>query len=119
MLMVLIFALGDQAATHYADDMAATRRPDPPPYRTNDYAPVIAGTLAWGIAFIVLLTRHDEMVPRGQGWWLWVSVAGFAIGLWGFVLVTLNHRAAARSAERAKRTNPAERASAAADDAQP
>jgi len=114
MLTVLVFALGDHAgATHYADGMAATRRPDPPPYHTNDYAPVVAGTLAWGIAFIVLLTRHDEMVRHGQGWWLWVTVAGFALGLWGFVLVALHHRAAARRADRATR------ADAAPDDEQP
>jgi hypothetical protein len=83
----------------YAGRMpAAPRRPDPPPYRSNDYAPVIAGTLAWLIAFVVLLTRHDEMARNGQGWWLWVSVVGFALGLWGMVLVAIHHRVAARRA---------------------
>jgi hypothetical protein len=73
-----------------------SRRPDPPPYRTNDYAPVIAGTLAWLIAVVVLATRHDEMARNGQGWWLWVAVVGFALGLWGMVLVAIHHRVAAR-----------------------
>jgi len=79
---------------------AASRRPDPPPYRTNDYAPVIASTLAWLVAVIVLLTRHDEMARHGQGWWLWVAVVGFALGLWGMVLVAIHHRVAARRAGR-------------------
>jgi hypothetical protein len=77
---------------------SAPRRPDPPPYRTNDYAPVIAGTLAWLVAVVVLLSRHDEMARNGQGWWLWVAVVGVALGLWGMSLVAIHHRVAARRA---------------------
>lgn len=82
----------------------ANRRPDPPPYRTNDYVPVIVGIAAWVVALIVLLVRHHDMVGRGQGWWLWVAVVGVALGFWGLALVTINHWAAARRANRAAKT---------------
>ncbi|HET9186598.1 MAG TPA: DUF2530 domain-containing protein [Acidothermaceae bacterium] len=83
---------------------APPRRPEPAPYRTNDYAPVIVGITAWAIAAIVLLVKHHDMAARGQGWWLWVAVVGFALGFWGLVLVGLNHRAAARRASRSARS---------------
>jgi hypothetical protein len=76
--------------------MTAPPRPPLEPMRTNDYAPVIAGLVGWVIAFVVLLVRHGEMATRGQGWWLWVTVTGFAGGLWGLLLVALNHRSARR-----------------------
>lgn len=79
----------------------AERRPDPAPYRTNDYAPVIVGIAAWAIAVIVLLVMHHDMAKRGQGWWLWVAIVGFALGFWGLTLVAINHRAAAWRANRA------------------
>ena len=60
--------------------------------RTNDYAPVIVCLVGWAIGFVVLLVRHDEMAARGQGWWLWVTVTGFGLGLWGLVLVAAHHR---------------------------
>lgn len=60
--------------------------------RTNDYAPVIVITVGWAIGFLVLLVRHEEMAARGQGWWLWVTVTGFVLGLWGLVLVGAHHR---------------------------
>lgn len=82
---------------------APARRPDPAPYRTNDYAPVIVGIVAWGIAAIVLLVMHHDMAARGQGWWLWVAVVGFGLGFWGLTLVAINHWAAARRADRSTR----------------
>lgn len=82
-----------------------TRRPDPAPYRTNDYAPVIVGILAWAIALIVLLVMHHDMARRGQGWWLWVAIVGFALGFWGLTLVAINHWAAARRVNRTAKTS--------------
>lgn len=78
--------------------MAATRRPDPAPLRTNEYVPPIAGTALWCIAAIVLAIKHGEMASRGQGWWLWVAVAGIAIGLWGLTMVTLRQRGLRKAA---------------------
>ncbi len=84
---------------------APPRRADPAPYRTNDYAPVIGGTVAWAVALIVLAARHHDMADRGQGWWLWVAVGGFALGLWGLAMVAITHRAAARRAGRGSETD--------------
>ena len=84
---------------------AANRRPEPAPYRTNDYAPVIVGIVAWAIAVIVLLAMHHDMARRGQGWWLWVAIVGFALGFWGLSLVAINHRTAARRANRAAKAS--------------
>jgi len=78
--------------------MPADRRPDPPPYRTNEYAPVIVGTSMWAIAFIVLLTQHHAMAARGQGWWLWVALVGFCLGLWGLFMLSVRHRSLRKKA---------------------
>lgn len=78
--------------------MPADRRPDPPPFRTNEYAPVIVATSIWAIAFIVLLTQHHAMAGRGQGWWLWVALSGFGLGLWGLFMLTVHHRSLRKKA---------------------
>jgi hypothetical protein len=80
--------------------MAATRRPDPPPFRTNEFAPVIVGTCLWAVAFLVLLTQHHAMAARGQGWWLWVTLTGFGLGLWGLTMLQLRHRGLRKTAAR-------------------
>jgi hypothetical protein len=93
--------------------MAAPRRPDPPPFRTNEFAPVIIATGLWAIAFVVLLVRHHDMAAHGQGWWLWVTLSGFALGLWGLFMLTMHHRSLRRRAAREQqRHDPASRAPA-------
>lgn len=81
--------------------MAQARRPDPAPLRTNEWAPVFAGIIAFAIAFVVLLTQHAEMARHGQGWWLWVALSGVLLGLWGLCLLELRHRGLRRAADRA------------------
>jgi len=85
-------------------DMAATRRPDPPPLRVNEFMPVIGGTVSWAIALVVLATQHHDMAARGQGWWLWVALTGFGLGLWGLFLLWLRHRGLRRRAAAAPST---------------
>ncbi len=82
------------------------RRPDPEPLRTNEFAPVIAATGLWAIAFVVLLLLHHRMAARGEGWWLWVGLSGFLIGLWGLIMLMLRHRGLARRT--AATSNPGE-----------
>jgi hypothetical protein len=72
------------------------RRSDPPPFQTNEYAPVITATMLWAIAFVVLLVLHHRMAARGEGWWLWVGLSGFIIGLWGLTMLTLRRRSIRR-----------------------
>jgi ABC-type nickel/cobalt efflux system permease component RcnA len=44
---------------------------------------VIVGIIAWAVAFVVLLIFRDELKEHGLEWWLWVTVAGFGLGLIG------------------------------------
>ncbi|TDD59839.1 DUF2530 domain-containing protein [Actinomadura rubrisoli] len=60
--------------------MTRPRLPDPPPMQTNDVRIAAAGTLAWAVALVVLLLVG---LPSDDRWWLWVCVAGIAIGLFG------------------------------------
>lgn len=92
------------------------RRPDPPPLRTNEYLPAVVGAALWTIAFVVLLVRHSAMASHGQGWWLWVSVVGIGIGVWGVAMVTLRQRSLRRGAAAAV---PAAAAAPAATEAAP
>ncbi len=64
--------------------------------QTNEFAPVIACTMCWLIASAVLAVEHHSMAARGEGWWLWVGVSGFGLGLWGLSLLALRHRSLRR-----------------------
>ena len=44
---------------------------------------VIVGIIGWAIAFVVVLIFRDELKKDGLEWWLWVTVAGFGLGLIG------------------------------------
>ena len=70
----------------------SARRPPPQPYQTREYPPVLTGTALWLVAFMVLLVRHPAMSRRGEGWWLWVALTGFGLGLWGLVMLTIRDR---------------------------
>ena len=45
--------------------------------------PVTVGTIAWAVAFVVLLVFRAELQAHGTTWWLWVCVTGFCFGLIG------------------------------------
>ena len=44
---------------------------------------VIVGIIAWAVAFVVVLIFRDDLKKDGNDWWLWVTVAGFGLGLIG------------------------------------
>ena len=46
---------------------------------------VITGIIAWAVAFVVVLIFRDELKKDGLEWWLWVTIAGFGLGLIGLV----------------------------------
>ena len=73
------------------------RRPDPPPLETDDRWVVVAGTVMWLVAFVVLLVWFRQDLRRHHTeWWLWSCWVGVAIGLYGFRFVTRRQRAIAR-----------------------
>jgi Protein of unknown function (DUF2530) len=56
-------------------------------------------TAAWGVAAIVLVSVRNHL-PAADQWWMWVPIAGFILGLFGFVYVPHLKRSRARAAER-------------------
>jgi hypothetical protein len=80
--------------------MAAPRRPDPPPLQTNEFAPVIVATGLWVVAFFVLLSQHHSLTAHGHGWYVWVGLSGFLLGLWGLSLMLLRRRGLRRAQSR-------------------
>ncbi len=44
---------------------------------------VITGIAIWAVAGVVLFIFRNRLEADGLDWWLWVPVAGFALGLIG------------------------------------
>lgn len=61
------------------------RRPDPEPLRTDDRRAVLVGTGTWAVLLVVAVVVRDDLRADGHGWWLWVCVAGIALGLVGLL----------------------------------
>ncbi len=79
------------------------RRPDPPPLATNDSKPVLVGTVVWAVLFVAALLVRGRLVDAGHGWWVWVPLAGFLLGLLGlWFLRGRQRRMDARAAAAAK-----------------
>jgi drug/metabolite transporter (DMT)-like permease len=76
-----------------------TLRPAPPPLEANDQLVTAIITAAWAVALIVLLVLRDR-IPATERWWIWVCVAGLAMGLFALWYVPRMKRARARSAAR-------------------
>ena len=73
--------------------------PSPPPLEANDQLVTAIITSAWAVALIVLLVLRDR-IPGPERWWIWVCVAGLAMGLFALWYVPRMKRARARSAAR-------------------
>lgn len=67
------------------------RRPDPEPLRTDDRKAVLVGMAVWGVLLVVALARREDLRAAGNGWWLWVCIAGLLLG--GAGLAYLHRRA--------------------------
>jgi hypothetical protein len=56
----------------------------PPPLVTNEAAVVVVGTVLWAVALVVLLLVRGWLARHDATWWIWVAVAGIAVGCtWG------------------------------------
>lgn len=86
---------------------ADATRPGPPPLppiRSGIAHIVVPGTIAWAVAFVVLLfatdflRRHDAMI------WLWTCLAGAILGVTGLG-ITAWQRSAARRGHRGAQTS--------------
>ena len=75
------------------------REPSAPvrPLDVDGVGAVALGTVAWAVALVVTVLARDGLESSGRGWWIWVCVAGTALGLLGLPYV-LRRRSAYRSA---------------------
>lgn len=82
--------------------MARRTRPRPgraplEPYDVDGVATVALGTVAWAVAFVVLLSVRDRLAAAGASWWLWTCLVGALLGVLG-VLLCRRRRDAGRQA---------------------
>jgi hypothetical protein len=76
--------------------MVPPRRPDPEPLETDDVAVVTVGTVLWGIALVATAALGGRLGDGGRTSWVWISAAGFFLGLVGIRYVR-RRRAALRA----------------------
>jgi hypothetical protein len=65
----------------------------PPPARINARRIVVAGTLLWFLAFVVLLPFYGWLGEHGHRSWLWTCLAGWLLGLLGLAVMARHRRA--------------------------
>lgn len=70
--------------------------PDLDPVDVDGVAAVAVGTVVWAVLLVAAVLLHARLQAAGRGWWVWVALAGFLLGLVGLVLV-LRRRAAYRT----------------------
>ncbi|GAA2112058.1 hypothetical protein GCM10009841_35370 [Microlunatus panaciterrae] len=46
---------------------------------------VTVGLVLFAAASILMGVFYDALVARGNGWWLWVGICGFGLGLLGLL----------------------------------
>jgi len=60
---------------------------------------VAVGTVLWGVAGVVLLVFfRDRLADDATMWWLWTCLAGFGLGLLGYVVCARRRDRALRRA---------------------
>ena len=88
--------------------MNESGRPEPPPpLEANDQLVAGSITICWAVALIVLLIVRSSL-PAGSRWWIWVCVAGLAMGLFALWYVPRLKRGRERAAARRAAAQPAQ-----------
>jgi Protein of unknown function (DUF2530) len=80
------------------DELGQVDEPTPP-LEANDQLVTALITIGWAIALVVLFSVHGDLPPR-ERWWIWTTVTGFGMGLFGLVYVPHLKRSRARTAQR-------------------
>ncbi|MGI8870331.1 MAG: DUF2530 domain-containing protein, partial [Mycobacteriales bacterium] len=78
--------------------MPASPRPAPPPLQVRAQVVVAIGTAAWFVAFVLVAIWHRSLADHGHGEWLWITLAGWVLGLVGLPLSAVQTRSARRRA---------------------
>jgi hypothetical protein len=79
--------------------MSRPSLPVAPPLEGNDQLITAVVTGGWVIALIVLLLVRDHLAPADR-WWIWVTVAGTGIGVFGLAYVPWLKRSRRRAEAR-------------------
>jgi hypothetical protein len=66
--------------------VARPRKPDPEVLEGDYRIPAAVGTVAWGIALVILLLMRDGL-PAEEQWWIWVCVTGMGLGIFAFLYI--------------------------------
>ncbi|WP_326826152.1 DUF2530 domain-containing protein [Streptosporangium sp. NBC_01639] len=69
--------------------MNQPRRPELRPLKTNNTATVLAGTVLWAVALLVLLIVQPDAEHQ---WWIWTCVSGICGGIFGLWFVRRHDR---------------------------
>lgn len=72
-------------------------RPELEPLDVDGVSAVATGTVIWAVLFVAGLALNSRLQSAGCGWWVWVALSGFLLGLAGLVFV-VRRRNAYRSA---------------------
>jgi len=75
-------------------------RPAPEPLDVDPVPVVVAGTVIWAVATVVLLPFAGALDRSGRLWWLAVTGCGFVLGLAGVWFVRRRRTALQRAAGR-------------------
>jgi hypothetical protein len=65
--------------------------------QSDAVVPVTVGTVVWAIALIVVFLLRGRLEAHGAGWWVWVCVTGFVLGVFGCWWVRRRRAILARS----------------------
>jgi hypothetical protein len=82
----------DLPGRHPPDTPTAGIRPAPDPIDVDVARLVLLGMGVWAVAFFVLLPFRSRLDAAGHGYWLWTCVAGFGLGILGYVLAARARR---------------------------
>ena len=84
-------------AHSYAAGMRAHRELiQPPPMQLNARRVALVGTIIWFAAFVALAAGYGWLSHHGHRIWLWTALAGWLLGIAGYLL-TERHRRQGRT----------------------
>ncbi len=68
------------------------RRPDPAPVKTDDRKAILIGIGLWVLGLALVIGFLAPLTAAGAAWWLWVCVAGLALGIIGLLYTHWRHQ---------------------------